>query len=297
LPVVVFAGIVVWRLVGEQRAATERRLIQTAHMQTAAIEREMAATIRILEALAQSEPLDLEDLSAFYAEARRVQQSQPTWYNVILFSRDGRELVSVVRPNGYLLRRVTDFESFDRVVATSQPAVGRLVRGPTDGPLGIPIRVPVTRDGQLHGVLTAVITPERFSDAVFHDLPAPDESARTILDTVGTIVASTRTPDVVAGRPAARSMIERTRSGSEGVYRDTMPDGRRVCGDGKGGWGVGRPEANGRPGLSHVRRDERRFEARGRAAHLGPIRTLRAAPSTEDAAPARRSARRPQRRV
>ena len=217
-----------WRLVGEQRAATERRLIQTAHMQTAAIEREMAATIRILEALAQSEPLDLEDLSAFYAEARRVQQSQPTWYNVILFSRDGRELVSVVRPNGYLLRRVTDFESFDRVVATSQPAVGRLVRGPTDGPLGIPIRVPVTRDGQLHGVLTAVITPERFSDAVFHDLPAPDESARTILDTVGTIVASTRTPDVVAGRPAARSMIERTRSGSEGVYRDTMPDGRRV---------------------------------------------------------------------
>ena len=224
----VFAGIVVWQLVGEQRAATERRLIQTAHVQTAALEREMAATIRILQALAQSEPLDLGDLSAFHAEARRVQQSQPAWYNVILFAPDGRELVSVIRPEGYPVRHVTDAASFERIVATRQPAVGRLIRGPLEGPLGVPIRVPVTRDGQLRGVLTAVITPAQFRDALFHDLPAPDESVRTILDPGGSIVACSRTTQPAAGRPQAEPMLERTRGRSEGVYRDTMPDGRRV---------------------------------------------------------------------
>jgi len=226
--VVIFAGIVVSQLVGEQRAATERRLIQTARTQTAALEREMAATVRILQALAQSEPLDLGDLSAFHAEARRVQQSQPAWYNIILFAPDSLELVSVVRPAGQPLRRVTDSDSFERVVRAGQPAVGSLVRGPMNGPLGVPIRVPVTRGGQLHGVLTAVVTPERFRDALFRDLHAPNEWARTVLDARGTIVASSRTPDLVVGRAAAESLLAHTRSGSEGVYRDTMTDGRRV---------------------------------------------------------------------
>src|SRR6266536_2204226 len=66
LPVVVFAGIVVWQLVAEQRAATERRLIETARTQAAAVEREMAATIRTLQALAHSERFEQGDLAAFH---------------------------------------------------------------------------------------------------------------------------------------------------------------------------------------------------------------------------------------
>ena len=88
----VFAGLVVWRLVVEQRADTERRLIQTSHTQGIEVERELAATIRILQALANSERLEHGDLAAFISEASRVQQSQPAWYNVILFAPDGREL-------------------------------------------------------------------------------------------------------------------------------------------------------------------------------------------------------------
>jgi signal transduction histidine kinase/ActR/RegA family two-component response regulator len=225
---VVFAGIVVWRLVAEQRAATERQLVQTARTQTAALEREMAATIRILQALAHSEALDQANVAAFHDEARRVQQSQPAWYNVILFAPDGRELVSVLRPSGQPLRRVTDKESFDRAIATTQPAIGRLVRGPADGPLGVPIRVPVGRNGRIEGVLTAIITPERFADALFRDRSGSGESARTILDTRGTIVATTEMSDRNVGRPAAASLLAHTRTFPEGVYRDAMPDGQEV---------------------------------------------------------------------
>src|SRR5204862_2173682 len=57
---------------------------------------------------------------------------------------------------------------------------------------------------------------------------APDESVRTILDPGGSIVACSRTTQPAAGRPQAEPMLERTRGRSEGVYRDTMPDGRRV---------------------------------------------------------------------
>ena len=224
----VFAGIVVWRLVAEQRLATERRLIQTARTQTAALEREMAATIRILQALAHSEPLEQGNLVAFHAEATRVQKSQPAWYNIILFGPDGHELISVLRPSGHPLRRVTDTESFARVIATRKPAVGSLLRGPIDGPLGVPIRVPVRPEDKLHGVLTAVITPEQFADALSPDLPSSDGLTRTIIDTRGTIVASTRTPPQFIGQPATALLLTHIRSLPEGVYRETMPDGQRA---------------------------------------------------------------------
>lgn len=222
----VFAGIVVWQLVAEQRAATERRLIETARTQAAAVEREMAATIRTLQALAHSERLEQGDLAAFHAEATGVQHSQPDWYNVILFALDGRELVSVLRPMGHPLRRVTDTDSFQRVIATRQPIVGNLLRGPITGPLGVPIRVPVIRDDTLHGVLTAIITPERFASALFRDLPSSDGWTRTISDTHGTVVASSKFQQSV-GQPAAPSLLEHTRRVTEGVYREAMVDGQR----------------------------------------------------------------------
>jgi signal transduction histidine kinase/CheY-like chemotaxis protein len=226
LPVVVFAGIVVWQLVAEQREATERRLIETARTQAAAVEREMAATIRTLQALAHSERLEQGDLAAFHAEATHVQRSQPDWYNVILFAPDGRELVSVLRPTGHPPRRVTDTDSFQRVIATRQPIVGNLLRGPIEGPLGVPIRVPVIRDDTLHGVLTAIITPERFANALFRDLPSSDGWTRTISDTHGTVVASSTFQQSV-GQPAAPSVLEHTRRVTEGVYREAMVDGQR----------------------------------------------------------------------
>jgi uncharacterized membrane protein len=89
LPVVAFAAIVVWQLVGEQRLANERRLIQTIRTQAAAVDRETAATVRTLQALAHSEKLEHGDLAGFYTEARRVKLSQPAWYNIILFAPDG----------------------------------------------------------------------------------------------------------------------------------------------------------------------------------------------------------------
>ena len=226
MPVVVFAGIVVWQLVAQQRAATERRLIETARTQAAAVEREMAGTIRILQALAASERLEQGDLAAFHAEAKRVQQSQPDWYNVILFAPDGQERISVLRPTGHPLRRVTDTDSFQRLIATRQPVVGRLLRGPIDGPLGVPIRVPVIHDDTLHGVLTAVITPERFADALFRDLPSSDGWTRTISDTHGTVVASSKFQQSV-GQSATPSFQEHTRRLTEGVYREAMIDGQR----------------------------------------------------------------------
>src|SRR5206468_2426738 len=223
LPVVVFAGIVVWQLVAEQRAATERRLIETARTQAAAVEREMAATIRTLQALAHSERFEQGDLAAFHGEATRVQRSQPDWYNVILFAPDGQERISVLRPTGPL-RRVTDTDSFQRVIATRQPIVGNLLRGPIDGPLGVPIRVPVIRDDTLHGVLTAIITPERFANALFRDLPSSDGWTRTISDTHGTVAASSKFQQSV-GQPAPPSLLEHTRRLTEGVYREAMVDG------------------------------------------------------------------------
>src|SRR5690349_16375289 len=84
LPVVLFAAAVVVRLSGEERAAVQRRLLVPARAMAADVDRELAITTRTLQALAESDRLDVGDLASFHEEARRVQRTQPSWRTVLL---------------------------------------------------------------------------------------------------------------------------------------------------------------------------------------------------------------------
>jgi signal transduction histidine kinase/ActR/RegA family two-component response regulator len=237
LPVVAFAAIVVWQLVGEQRLANERRLIQTIRTQAAAVDRETAATVRTLQALAHSEKLEHGDLAGFYTEARRVKLSQPAWYNIILFAPDGQELINLLRPWGDPLPKLLDTESFQRVIDTRAPTVGSMRRGPIERRLGFPVRVPVIQNNEIRAVLTAVISPERFADALSRDLPPTDEWTRTIFDASGTVVASTQEPQRFVGQQATASFLRHTRGPSEGFYRETTNGHRNYVAFNRSPWG------------------------------------------------------------
>jgi len=79
LPGTVITGILVGRVFTHTRTATERRLLESAHSDAAALDREFAGVISVLEALATSPALDSSDLQGFHAEGRRAQATQPGW--------------------------------------------------------------------------------------------------------------------------------------------------------------------------------------------------------------------------
>src|SRR6185503_7891070 len=78
LPVLAFSavmGVVFWR---QQRAAFEQRFLERVRAMAVALDRELEASIRALEALSGTREVDDGDLEAFAERARRMREAEPT---------------------------------------------------------------------------------------------------------------------------------------------------------------------------------------------------------------------------
>lgn len=227
LPVVLFAVTIVYKLSTQEQATSERRALLAARDLAVTVEREIASTSRILQALATSEKLDQGDLKSFYNHAKRITQTQPTWMAAILLSPDGRQLVNTKKPFGQPLPYAIELESVRRVARTRQSAVGHLTRG-KEGNLAFPVRVPVMRNEKLLYVLSAIITPQALASVVKEQSPVDGEWTRTVVDDRGIVVARTRNPELFVGKSGTPSFLKRIAKTTEGVYRDTTLEGQRV---------------------------------------------------------------------
>ena len=227
LPVVAFSSLMVLRVTHQMQEGVERSLQTSAHEMTWAFEREVSATIRTLQALAQSEHLDRGNFEGFRAEAGRVKQSQPSWLTVILLTTEGQQLMNLRRPSGAPLPRATELESLRHTVENRQPVVGGLALGNQGQQWGFPIRVPVIREDQVLYVLSAVITPKALADVVARQQPGDLELTRTIVDREGLIAYRTLQPERFIGSPATANFMENIRSNPQGVFRSVTLEGSR----------------------------------------------------------------------
>jgi signal transduction histidine kinase/ActR/RegA family two-component response regulator len=227
LPLVVFAVGVVLRLAAQERTAFERRLSHSTRLMAASVERETSGSLRILEALAESDPLDRGDLQGFYAEAQRVARSQPSWLTFLLLTPDGRHLIDTRRPWGSPLGRASDPESLAEVVRTRRPGVGNLAFRP-EGKWGFPVRFPIVRDGEVRYVLTAIIEPASLTEVVIRQLPPNEEWTRTVVDRNGRVVARTRDPERFVGQMGTPQYLSQVRADSEGIFQTVSLEGVSV---------------------------------------------------------------------
>src|SRR3989338_10103196 len=100
LPVLIFAGVMIVLLGKEQEKAQNDNLIEVARALSLAIDRELLASIRTLEALATSQHLDSGELRKFYEQAKRVLEAHQGWENMLLVDLPGQQLVNLRRPFG-----------------------------------------------------------------------------------------------------------------------------------------------------------------------------------------------------
>jgi len=218
VPLLVFTAVVVVRLVHDERAASQRRLLEYAETQSLVVERELTASIRTLTALAESERLDHGDIAGFHSDARRVVARQPAWESIVLLAPDGTQITNSARPEDAAVTGAVDRDSLRPVVRTRAPVVGTLdTTG--EGLLVFPIRVPVIRAGRVEYVLTATITPETLSRAIGHQLPE-EPWTRTLIAPNGVVMADTRPGASMVRQLAPPDVLQQTRRLREGIFRD-----------------------------------------------------------------------------
>ena len=206
LPVAVVSGLALYVFTEKQRDQAGQAGLEISRALSTAVDAELDRAVAVLEGLAASPALDSGDLRRFHLVMRRVLAANPEWVTVVLADPSGTTLANARIPFGAPLASLVEADSFERVVQSRAPVIGYLSRGPR-GELGIPIRVPVKRDGELRYILTAALKPEGILDVVIRQKVPPDWLV-SVFDARPMRVARSRQHAENLGTPPAPSLKE-----------------------------------------------------------------------------------------
>jgi signal transduction histidine kinase/CheY-like chemotaxis protein len=224
LPVLGFAVLVSMVLLEQERASVERGGLARARAMMSAVDAQLRGLITTISVLGASSSLETGDLRAFHAEAQRVLATQRAWLDVTLMRPNGEILVDASLEFGQPVPRVRDAASVSRAVATMRPAIGNV--DVLDGAeRGVPIRVPVMRDGTVEYVVTAVVRPDFFEEIILEQR-LPDGWISGIVDANGRFVA--RVPARPAGQLASDAYRAAVQKAAEGWSRGLTVERRDV---------------------------------------------------------------------
>lgn len=173
--------------------------------------------LSVVRALGSSGALERGDLHEFSKDATRIKSQQPYWRNVILVDSTGRQRLNVrlgdasplpIEDPGHL-------QIIRKVLATGEPIIGNVGKGPTSTKVGIPIQIPVSVAGEPM-VLNLILDPQGFASLVDAQKFPPGWAA-AIIDDNGRFV--TRVPFREPGEAAAPGLLEGMGESSRGWLR------------------------------------------------------------------------------
>jgi signal transduction histidine kinase/ActR/RegA family two-component response regulator len=223
LPVTVLALVLSYLLVQQEKETFRKGALDRNRAFMTAVDAEIRGHLTTLQALAAARSLEAHDLRAFYDDAQRVLASQRDWRNIILASAAGQQVVNARQPFDATLPRHSDPESMERVARTLAPTVGNITAGGITGNYGIPIRLPILRNGSFTYVLTAVIEPDVFGRLIrAQNLPQGWVSG--LVDVTGHFIA--RVPPRSPDQMASRDFLAALRRTNEGWYRGLTVEGK-----------------------------------------------------------------------
>jgi signal transduction histidine kinase/ActR/RegA family two-component response regulator len=227
LPLAVTVGVGLGALARQQREEARRVGLELARSVANAVDADLGRSTAVLEALATSPSLDLDDLGAFRERARRVLALQGEWAGISVADGSGTPLLDTrVEGNGPL-PEIAERASFDRVLRERAAVVGSLARGP-QGAWFFPVRAPVMRGGELRYVLTALVRPEEIRSVLDRER-VPGNWVISVVDANGLRVARSRAhAETLGGRlsPTAQKVL--AAGGPEGFGVSYTLEGERI---------------------------------------------------------------------
>ena len=213
VPLAAAAGIALLALAQHQRAQGERAGIEITRALATAVDAELARSISVLEGFAVGPSLDTGELRRFHEVMRRALETRPDWVTMTLADASGQQLLNARAPYGSKLPEVVDPPSLQLTARRRQPVVGALAKGP-GGEFGVPVRVPVLRDGAVRYVLTAALRPEVMLEVLDRQRLPPDWVV-SVFDAGGRRVARSRQHTEFLGQGPAPSLVELMQQGGD----------------------------------------------------------------------------------
>ncbi|HEY7921565.1 MAG TPA: ATP-binding protein [Vicinamibacteria bacterium] len=227
LPLAVMAGVGLYALAAQQRAAARRVGMELARSVATAVDAQLDSSGSVLEALATALTLDRGDLVGFRERARRILELQPGWAALRLADAAGSPLFDTRALPGEPLPPMISPESFDEVARTRKPVVGNLVRD-AKGEWLFPVRAPVVRGGELRYVVTALVKPDEIRGLLTRQR-VPADWVVSIVDAKGLRVARSRAhQENLAGRLSESVQAVVDKGGVEGFGIARALEGERI---------------------------------------------------------------------
>lgn len=184
VPLALVCGFALRELLHQQLSQTEQASLDLTRALASAVDNELRLTVSALQALALTDAMgatDPDELAQAHALAVNVLASRPEWRAVLLVKPSSGEVVfNTGWPFGQAPTQAVEPDSLADALRTGAPVVGSLSKGPS-GNYGVPIRVPVLREGGVRYVLTAILRPEAMM-AVVNRQRVPDDWIVAIFD-------------------------------------------------------------------------------------------------------------------
>jgi signal transduction histidine kinase len=237
IPLMLIAGVLIWRQSLLQRQAFERSLLQTAQALSVAVDRQLYADRVMLEALAQSPFFERGDIKSFHEYCARVIRERGGVF-ISLFDADGRQIFNTLRPPGEPLPTpfehppppdpdrppVGDPSAMQEVLRTGKAVNSDLLFGLVAGKLVFTMNVPVLREGRIRYVINAAFEPEVMT-RFLHESPQFKGVPAWIYDRRGFIVGRWRDADKYVGRRVPEQQMENLRTKEAGVATGETAEG------------------------------------------------------------------------
>jgi signal transduction histidine kinase len=228
LPVVVFALVVGYFLIHEQRETFRRGAEERTLAVLSAVDNDLNGSISALAALTTLPALDEGDFATFRNHAERVLATQPDWQNVNLALPDGQQVMNLQVPPGMPLPNIGKLDgSFELLRATGKPVISDLAVGPVLKRSSFAVRVPVVRDGRIRYVLSAGVKADAIRK-VIRAQGLPPDWVGVIVDRKGRIVSRNVDPAQTEGQLASPSLREALQRSDSGWFRGTTIEGSAV---------------------------------------------------------------------
>jgi len=225
-PLAALAGVALLALAHEHTARAQRAGIELTRALGTAIDAELHRSVAALEAFSVSPALDSGDLRRFHESMRRVHAGRSDWVTITLADPSGRQLLNAAQPFGTDLPPVLDVASLRKAVESVEPIIGALSVGPGGQP-GIPIRVPVLRNGEVRYVLTAALKPDSIVE-VLNRQRIPPDGVVSVFDKNNMRVARSRQHETFLNTPPAPSLEKLMQRGDEGSGITFVLEGEQV---------------------------------------------------------------------
>ncbi|WP_334190759.1 sensor histidine kinase, partial [Noviherbaspirillum sp.] len=209
------------------RAQQENVTVQTARALSQAVDSRLRKSISLGQALATHDSLPARDYARFDAVARELLALPEMGSNVVVRDRSGRQLVNTAVRFGEPLPVTAIPAPVQRVFATGAPAISDLFVGlPLKRPI-MSINVPVAINGRVDYVIGVGLLPKEF-DAILKAQELPSGWIAAVLDSSGTIIGRSRTPEKFIGNKATPGLLEALLNGREGTISTTTQEGMLV---------------------------------------------------------------------